>query len=125
MAERERGLAPPADLDGPARRLWYGLQRHLREQGTWQPSDLGALERYVRAVLRADRARAELEQAGSLTTAGSQGQPVAHPALRIAREAERDAAEYARDLLLTPAARRRAGIVETSDADAELAELLG
>ena len=61
-----------------------------------------ALERYVRALARGRDARAELERHGSLTAVGSQGQPVPHPAVRIGREAERDAAEYARDLLLTP-----------------------
>lgn len=79
----------------------------------------------MRAVARARDARAELEQHGSLTTLGSQGQPVPHPAIRIAREAERDAAEYGRDLLLTPRARRTAGVIERTSLDDPLEAMFG
>jgi phage terminase small subunit len=83
------------------------------------------LERYVVAVARARDARAELERHGSLTAVGSQGQPVPHPAVRIAREAERDAAEYARDLLLTPRARRAAGVAERTPLDDQREAVFG
>jgi P27 family predicted phage terminase small subunit len=95
----------------------------LRDQGTWQASDAAALERYVRSLARAACARAIVAREG-LTTLGGRDQPVAHPAVRIARDAERDAAEYARDLLLTPRSRRLAGLSETSAMDDELAGLL-
>jgi P27 family predicted phage terminase small subunit len=114
---------PPSDFGEPARRLWSATLKALRDQGSWQHSDRGALERYVRAMLRAADARAVAERDG-LIAAGGRGQPIAHPALRIARDAERDAAEYARDLLLTPRARRLAGISETTALDDELAALL-
>ena len=84
---------------------------------------MGALERYIRALFRASAARAVIKAEG-LTATGSMGQPVPHPALKVAREAERDAAEYARDLLLTPRSRRTARLPETSDLDSELAEFL-
>ena len=42
---------------------------------------------------------------------GSKGQLVAHPGLRVAAEAERDACRYAGALLLTPEARKRHEIV--------------
>ena len=58
--------------------------------------------RYVRALTRAADARAELERHGSPIAEGPGGRPVPHPAVRIERDAEHDAAEYARDLLLTP-----------------------
>jgi hypothetical protein len=45
--------------------------------------------------------------------------------VRIAREAERDAAEYARDLLLTPRARRTAGVIERSPLTDELDAVFG
>ena len=114
----------PRDFDDRARKLWNGVQRALREQGTFQDSDAGALERYVRALDRAIVARAELAKHGKLTATGSQGQPVPHPLLRVARESERDAHEYAEALLLTPRARRRAGVGETTGMDDELAGLL-
>ena len=54
---------------------------------------------------------------------GSKGQPVPHPALKIARLAEQDAQKYAEALLLTPAKRRQHG-VQAADSEDELAELL-
>lgn len=116
-------IKPPADLDEAAVALWNRVLRELRDQGTWQASDVGCLERYVRAALRARAAREVVDRDG-LIAEGGRGQPIAHPALRIARDSERDAAEYARDLLLTPRARRLAGVAETSSMDDELSELL-
>lgn len=43
------------------------------------------------------------------TAWGSQGQLVPHPDLKTAREAERDANDYAKELLLTPASRAKGG----------------
>jgi P27 family predicted phage terminase small subunit len=120
----QRGTSPPPGLTEDERRAFLAVRAHLREQATWQESDTAALVRYVRALRRAADARAELDRHGSQIAEGPGGRPVPHPAVRIERDAEHDAAEYARDLLLTPAARRRAGISETSDADAELADLL-
>lgn len=116
-------IKPPSDFDEAAVAVWNRVLRELRDQGTWQPSDVGALERYVRAVRRAATAQAIVAQEG-LTSTGGRDQPIAHPAVRIARDAERDAAEYARDLLLTPRSRRLAGVSETSAMDDELAGLL-
>ena len=99
------------------------MRQQLRDQGTWQESDAALLERYVKALGRAAAARAIVERDGLIST-GGRDQPIAHPAVRIARDAERDGAEYARDLLLTPRARRLAGLAETSAMDDELAALL-
>ena len=116
---------PPGDLDEESKDLWTRVQHDLRRQGTWTKSDRDALERYVRAAARARHARVELDRHGSLTAVGSQGQPVPHPAVRIAREAERDAAEYARDLLLTPRARRAAGVMERTPLDDQFEAVFG
>jgi P27 family predicted phage terminase small subunit len=116
-------IKPPADLDEVAVALWNRVLRELQDQGTWQASDVGVLERYVRAVRRAAAARELVDREG-FTTSGARGQLVAHPALRIARDAERDAHEYANALLLTPRARRLAGISETTALDDELRDLL-
>jgi phage terminase small subunit len=79
------------------------------------------LERYVRAIEvgRLARARiaqraAELDKEGkgdqmAYLTHGSQGQLVQHPDLKTARDAEKDANDYGRELLLTPAARAKGG----------------
>jgi phage terminase small subunit len=50
---------------------------------------------------------------------------VPHPALKIARDAERDAAEYARDLLLTPRSRRTAGVMERTPLDDQFDAVFG
>lgn len=52
------------------------------------------------------------------TAWGSQGQLVPHPDLKTAREAERDANDYARELLLTPASRAKGGDTNTKPAKA-------
>lgn len=93
--------------------LWDRTMGELREQGTWRESDVPALERYIRALERARVAREAM--GGELTAEGYNGNLVRHPNLRTAREAEKDARDYANDLLLTPAARKRHEI-ESGDA---------
>jgi len=110
---RER-VPPPTDLDAKAKRLWRDTRNALQEQGDWIDSDAQALERYVRACERARLARDGIprDEDGRLvlTAPGSKGQIVQHPNVKTAREAERDAADYAAALLLTPAARKRADV---------------
>ena len=102
---RDRGLNAPKGLDPAGRELWASTQRHLRAQDTFQDADAPLLESYVRAVCLSRTAReAAAEQP---FVEGSKGQLVAHPGLRVAAEAERDACRYATALLLTPEARRR------------------
>jgi P27 family predicted phage terminase small subunit len=102
---------PPADFDEYAKTLWRKTQKQLEEQSTWQESDMAALERYVRAQSKARLAWSGIprKKDGSLdlTARGSQGQLVQHPNVKTARESERDAQDYARDLLLTPKAREQ------------------
>ena len=66
-------------------------------------------------MLTADAARRALEEEG-LTTQTADGRAIAHPLVRVAREAEADARAAATALLLTPAARRRAGVDAVPDA---------
>jgi P27 family predicted phage terminase small subunit len=101
---RER-VPPPSDLDATGKRLWRKTRTALIEQGTWRDSDDETLARYVRACERARLAREAM--AGELIAKGSKGQDVAHPNLKTARDAERDAHDYATALLLTPESRRR------------------
>jgi P27 family predicted phage terminase small subunit len=103
----------PTDLDKAARALWRDVQAALREQRTWTDSDAGALHRYVAAV---QTARTMREAAAAQPwTEGSTGQLVPHPAWKVAADADRDAARYAADLLLTPAARKRADLPHGHD----------
>jgi P27 family predicted phage terminase small subunit len=101
----KRGLNAPKGLDPAGRELWASTQRHLRAQETWQDADAPLLESYVRAVCLARTAREFAAQEPFVE--GSKGQLVAHPGLRVAAEAERDACRYATALLLTPEARQR------------------
>jgi P27 family predicted phage terminase small subunit len=101
---RER-VPPPGDLDAQSKRLWRKTRKALQAQHTWRDSDDELLARYVRACERARLAREAM--AGELTATGSKGQNVAHPNLKTARDAERDAHDYATALLLTPESRRR------------------
>lgn len=103
----------PGDLDKPARAVWRDVQAALREQRTWTDSDAGALHRYVVAVMTARHMRAAA--ACEPWTAGSTGQLVAHPGFKLAADADRDAARFAADLLLTPAARKRADLPHGHD----------
>lgn len=109
---RQRAPKAPPDFDDASRRAWRDTWRRLAAQGTWVESDAPLLELYVRALARADRFRrvVEEEEEEGWYAEGSQGQPVPHPAARLAREAESDAVEYAEALLLTPQTRRRAGV---------------
>lgn len=102
---------PPADLDADSRKLWKARRKQLEADDLWHPSIADALERYVRACERARLAREGIPRGRDgrplLTAEGSKGQVVQHPNVKTAREAERDAHEYAGALLLTPEARRR------------------
>ena len=100
----------------------------MQEQGTFRESDLPTVERYVVALMMSRRLRASLagrvrrEAAGELEdgeealfSRGSTGQLVPHPAVKMAREAERDAQKFADALLLGPAARARAKLERLDD----------
>lgn len=101
----KRGLNAPKGIDDAGRELWASTQRHLRAQETWQDADAPLLESYIRAVCLARTARDIAT--GQPFVEGSKGQLVAHPGLKVAAEAERDACRYATALLLTPEARKR------------------
>lgn len=115
---------PPRGLDDRARALWRASRDECIAQGTWRPTDVALLERYVRADARARKMRANVERDGS-TVEGSQGQPVQNPDLKTLREAELDAHRYATDLILTPESRRRHGIEAPKPAGGRLESIIG
>jgi len=96
-----------------SKRTWRKTRHLIVKDGAWRPEYSLLLERYVRSCEVARHARHRLavraaaDPASAYTTTGSQGQLVQHPDLKTAREAERDAHEYAGALLLTRAARQR------------------
>ena len=122
MRERQRAPNAPADLSAEGRRLFLDTIRQLRQQGTWAEGDTPLVESYTRAVCLARSAR-RLADAEPIV-AGSRGQPVANPLLKVAAESEARAMKYASELVLTPASRRKHGIeVKTDDAESFLASL--
>jgi len=107
------GYVYPDDLDDEARALLLQAVDRLQDQGTFEDVDVGLVEDYVRAKQRARRAQAEADE--SPFTYAETGRAFTHPAIAIARQAERDAQVYAAELLLTPRARAQAGIDSHAD----------
>lgn len=107
--------AAPYPRRSPGWNLWLETIHALKAQGTWRDEDGPLLAQYCRSVLTADQARRALDEEG-LTTQTADGRAIAHPLIRVAREAEADARAAATALLLTPAARRRAGVDAVPDA---------
>ncbi len=105
----------PSDLDPFSATVWKRTRHQLMKDGRWRPEYSLLLERYVRSCEVARKARgriairAAVDPDEAYTTRGSQGQLVQHPDLKTAREAERDANEYGKELILTPAARQKLG----------------
>ena len=91
--------------DEYGREVYTEARKALEGQGTWRDTDAPLLEAYVRSLVLARQARKAVQ--ASPFTEGSRGQMVAHPGVKIASDAERDAERYARALLLTPEARAR------------------
>jgi phage terminase small subunit len=115
-----RQLQPPKDFSPDARDIWAAAQRQLRAQGTWERTDAALLEMYCRNVLAARAARAD---ADNLRYGDAM---MMRAALKQAADSEAAALAIARALLLTPEARRRAGVKPPSANGAadELAALI-
>jgi P27 family predicted phage terminase small subunit len=96
----------PSDFAGREKRIWEDVESHLKAKGLWDKVYSELLERYIRALTRAAEARKEEAEEGSVTE-GSTGQLVTHPAVKRARDAEHDALDLAKELLITPAAQLR------------------
>jgi len=118
QADRDQSMGErPADIAGRGIRIWNEVKRFLEDEEIWQPVFGEVLANYVRAVLLAAEARMSVAKSGPVTT-GSQGQIVAHPNVKLRRDAELDVLKYAQALLITPEAHKRiAGSTEDDDED--------
>lgn len=99
----DRSPGCPGDLDATAAAIWRKVKALIVTRGDWAANaDAYALilGNLARAEQRARKARDDFK--GSLTSAGSQGNTVAHPSIKTARDAEHDVMECLRDLRLTP-----------------------
>ena len=99
-----RQHSPPKDFAPDLVEVWQVAQRQLRQQATWERSDGPLLEAYCHNVVRARDARAQAEQyrhGGSIELGAL---------LKTISNAEAAALAIAKELLLTPASRRRNGV---------------
>lgn len=109
----------PKDFSRADKALYAGTRAALKKRGVWQPEYSPLLERYVGAVGRAREALARImareaaEPGSGWVTLGDRKQLVQHPDVKTLREAERDADDRAKSLLLTPADRAKLGDVPT------------
>lgn len=101
-------VSTPDHLDATGRDVWAAAQAQLSADGVWQDCDAWLLEAFATAV--ASMRRGEIEAAGTPWVSGSAGQLAAHPGLRLAASLRPQVAALADRLLLSPAARRRAGV---------------
>lgn len=114
--------SPNIDLTEAIQTLYDACKAQLEAQGTWISTDESLLRQFASAAIRAKEIRKQSET--EPFTTGSKGQLVAHPGFKLARDLELDALKYASALLLTPKARKTAGVDgEPSDGD-ELERLL-
>ena len=101
----------PAGLDAPAKTLWSRVVSDLAQREVLRDVDSAAVERYVRAEMVARQAwtrvakRAKTLGADAWRARGSHGGWVVDIDVTIARNATRDAAQFAGDLGITPKAR--------------------
>lgn len=95
------GYVYPEDFDALARALLRQTVERLQARPGWEDGDVDLVEDYVRAKQRARLANTTAE----LFTLAETGRAFTHPSISIARQAERDALVYAKELRLTPRAR--------------------
>lgn len=115
-----RDVARVADLDSDRyikrwTTFWLATLKACQDQGTWDDLYLETLRDYVEAKRLQQRHKAEAQAAPYRRT--DSGRTFAHPGFALARDAEREAREYARELKLTPTARAEAGLDEPGDGD--------
>ena len=122
----------PAGLDGPAQTLWKRVVSDLAQREVLRDVDAAAVERYIRAEMIARQAwarvakRAKTQGADAWRARGSHGGMVVDIDVQIARNATRDAAQFAGDLGITPKARAQLRAeVPLTDFDWELDRALG
>ncbi len=117
---------PPDHFPEAARQAWDVIVPTLAKIGLLDGIDSLALEGLCVLVARAREARTILERDG-LVAESARGALVAHPAIRIERDAWTAFLRFAEQYALTPVARTRLGLAELQRrtlAD-ELAEQIG
>lgn len=122
-------VAPPmpAYLPSRAKTAWKQIVPALDEIGMLDKVDGPALEALCIEVGIMRQAAAELAKKRSLTTAGSQGQPVRHPLLDVLNQAQSAVRQWCERFGLDPSTRTRLGLQDAKrkTLNAEMAGKLG
>jgi P27 family predicted phage terminase small subunit len=123
---------PPQRLADEAREEWLRIAPELHRLGLLTVADLQSLAAYCIAYGRwceaedtMAAAKAEDPHSFGLIVSGAQGQPIANPAFKIARDAARDMMRYATEFGFTPASRTRiSGTASADESDSKFGGLL-
>jgi len=97
---------PPEFLTGEARDEWDRVVPELQRLQLLKPVDRSALTAYCLIWQRLVDAQAEIA-AGALTTRGSMGQLVEHPAVKVFLAASKELRAWCSEFGLTPSAETR------------------
>jgi P27 family predicted phage terminase small subunit len=120
------GLRPPAHLNADAKRHWREMARQLEVLGLLAAIDRGALavmcDNYglwaqSQRSLRAYAATTDGKTVPPGMMKHPSGATVAHPLLKVARDARRDYLKAAAEFGMTPSARSRVEIGKTAAGD--------
>lgn len=101
---------PPAQLPAHLRDAWDRIAEPMRAAGLLVPADAVAIEAAARCLARWQEAEAVIEREGIIIE-GAKGR-VAHPAVRIARDAAAEYRSWSARLGLTPADRIGIGMAQ-------------
>jgi len=97
---------PPANLQGPALRIWHETIRELEKLGTLDTADRGVIALYCEARAELGWAMNRVRRDGRIVSTAAGGQKP-HPAVGIKNQAALRVARFAAELGLTPTARAR------------------
>jgi P27 family predicted phage terminase small subunit len=104
--------APPSFLSAYAAEQWRRVAPELHRLGLLTILDETTLAAHCAACCRWHQCEEILEREGELVVAGSAGNRVPHPAVRIAVQAARDLIAFGREFGLTPSSRARVRAAE-------------
>lgn len=106
-------IAPPPDLPKPGQELWMEVVPVLAHYGGLRTADLPAIKSMCSLWATAEMALAVLNEQGRFT-AGSTGQMVAHPAVKMEQDARSMFLRHAEQFGLTWIARSKLGLSEAT-----------
>jgi len=113
IGESIEPVEPPEDLPQPGKDMWMEVLPVLARYGGLRSVDLPALKSMCRMWATAELAAEVLNEQGYFT-AGSTGQMVAHPAVRLEMDARNAFLRHAAEFGLTWIARSKLGLSEAT-----------